>query len=514
MPDNVVINHTRIRHSNRGVGDYAESHSSREKNAENHSGDFMISFMALIRKVGIVLCGPIGFTLASLVSLYIAAILTPESSSNIENSDWLLKAAGLIILLRMVMKFISPTKESVPGIGTTLRFKRFILTELELSATLVALIFFVGWPATQQFLGIFIVLNLLLQLTLMPLSRLVVSGVTPLATNGSSPCARRVLIIGTGKQAKQAADIIADCPEMDTSLIGFLDFHRKGLWRYRDVPLIGHPDRLAEIVTNGHVDAIFLAVEQEDISSSQRLFQKAEEMGVTIAVMPSVFNTNIAKPSLVDISGLPALIYSSTPTNRVALFAKRVIDPLMALIGIIASSPFLIAVAIWIKLDSKGPVLFSQPRSGLNGKTFSLYKFRTMCNDAEEKKSTLQTLNEMSGPVFKIKDDPRISRLGKQLRKYSIDELPQLFNILKGDMSLVGPRPALPKEVSQYEPWQHRKLSVRPGLTCLWQVSGRNSIGFEEWMKLDLQYIDNWSLWLDAKLIARTIPTVLKGTGM
>jgi lipopolysaccharide/colanic/teichoic acid biosynthesis glycosyltransferase len=173
----------------------------------------------------------------------------------------------------------------------------------------------------------------------------------------------------------------------------------------------------------------------------------------------------------------------------------------------------MIAAAIAIKIDSRGPVFFKQTRSGINGKTFKLWKFRTMENDAEKKKAELLEKNEMSGPVFKISDDPRVTKVGRFLRKYSIDEFPQFLNVLRGDMSLVGPRPALPSEVAGFEPWQHRKLSVKPGLTCLWQADGRNSIDFEDWMKMDLKYIDNWSLWEDTKIIARTIPTVLKGSG-
>jgi len=174
----------------------------------------------------------------------------------------------------------------------------------------------------------------------------------------------------------------------------------------------------------------------------------------------------------------------------------------------------ILMTALFIKLDSRGPIFYKQTRCGLNGRQFSMYKFRTMCCDAEKQKDDLLHENEMSGPVFKIKDDPRVTRVGRFLRKFSIDEVPQFLNVLKGEMSLVGPRPPLPHEVAGFLPWQRRKLSVKPGVTCIWQVNGRNNIGFEEWMRLDLDYIDNWSLWLDAKIIARTIPTVIKGSGM
>ena len=176
-------------------------------------------------------------------------------------------------------------------------------------------------------------------------------------------------------------------------------------------------------------------------------------------------------------------------------------------------SPLMLLIALLIKLTSKGPVLFTQRRSGLNGRQFSLYKFRTMVNNAEELKSQLAQDNEMDGPVFKMKKDPRVTRLGSFLRKSSLDELPQLFNILKGEMSLVGPRPPLPEEVERYQLWQRRRLSMKPGLTCIWQVSGRNDISFDNWMKMDLDYIDNWSLLFDLKLISITVKEMLLGKG-
>lgn len=185
-------------------------------------------------------------------------------------------------------------------------------------------------------------------------------------------------------------------------------------------------------------------------------------------------------------------------------FIKRVLDILCSLVGLLILSPILVIVAILIKVDSKGPILFSQKRVGLNGHTFKMYKFRSMVIDAEELKNRLHEQNEMSGPMFKIKNDPRITKIGRFIRKTSIDELPQLINILKGEMSLVGPRPSLPKEVEEFEPWMRKRLAVKPGLTCYWQVMGRNSIGFEEWMKLDVKYVEDRSFLLDLKLIFKT----------
>ena len=184
---------------------------------------------------------------------------------------------------------------------------------------------------------------------------------------------------------------------------------------------------------------------------------------------------------------------------------KRVIDVVCSFVGVLVLSPLFVVIAIIIKFTSKGPVFFSQKRVGRDGKEFKMYKFRSMVVNAEELKEKLAAQNEMSGPMFKMKDDPRVTKVGKFIRKTSIDELPQLWNILKGDMSLVGPRPSLPKEVAQFEDWMYRRLEVKPGLTCYWQVSGRNNIDFEDWMKLDIRYVEERNFWIDIKLIFKTV---------
>jgi len=196
------------------------------------------------------------------------------------------------------------------------------------------------------------------------------------------------------------------------------------------------------------------------------------------------------------------------------LHIKQILDVIISTVLLVVLLPVFICLAILVKVTSKGPAFFKWCVIGKDGKPFTGYKFRTMIPNADHLKSDLLRSNEMSGPVFKMTDDPRITIVGKHLRKYSLDELPQLWSVLKGDMSLVGPRPAGPKEWEKYEDWHKRKLSVTPGITCLWQINGRNEIHeFDDWVKLDLEYIDNWSLWLDFKILLQTIPTVLKGTG-
>ncbi len=208
----------------------------------------------------------------------------------------------------------------------------------------------------------------------------------------------------------------------------------------------------------------------------------------------------------------PLLTFSAAPHDEIRLMVKRGIDIALASVGIIVLLPFMAIIALAVRLTSRGPAIFRQERCGLNGRKFMFYKFRSMCDNAEELKSSLQHLSHRS-TALKIPNDPRLTRLGRWLRKFSIDEWPQLWNVLRGDMSLVGPRPAVPDEVEQYKQWQRRRLRMRPGLTCLWAVAGRDQIDFETWMRMDMQYIDNWSLGLDAKILILTIPRVLTGHG-
>lgn len=216
---------------------------------------------------------------------------------------------------------------------------------------------------------------------------------------------------------------------------------------------------------------------------------------------------------LANADGFPVLAPTRTSYDELALGMKRGFDILVSTIVILLLSPLLLAIAAAIKLDWSGPVLFRQRRVGLNGREFVMLKFRSMHVDAEKRLAALLGLNEMSGPVFKMRNDPRTTRVGRFLRRTSLDELPQFWNVLNGDMSIVGPRPPLPTEVQKYQRWQLRRLSVKPGITCTWQIAGRNEIGFEQWMKLDLQYIDEWSLWRDFQICLKTIPAVLGARG-
>ena len=249
------------------------------------------------------------------------------------------------------------------------------------------------------------------------------------------------------------------------------------------------------------------------LAGLEEIFLLCEEEGVKTRVMLSFFPHVTSKVYLEALQDLPLLTFTTTPQNDYLLLVKNGIDLVLACVLLVLAAPLLALIALLVKTTSKGPIVFKQIRCGLGGREFVFYKFRSMVENAEATRSRLQHLNEMSGPVFKIGKDPRCTPVGRFLRKFSLDELPQLINILKGDMSFVGPRPPLPGEVENYQRWQRRRLRMKPGLTCLWQVRGRNEIDFDEWMKLDLQYIDDWSLLLDVKIALKTIPIVLLGKG-
>ena len=272
---------------------------------------------------------------------------------------------------------------------------------------------------------------------------------------------------------------------------------------------------LVEALHKHSVSRVIFAGGHSHLNQLQEAIGACETEGVEVWLVADFIKTSIAKPTFDLMGTRPMLVFRTTPEVSWALIMKGMIDRLGALILLILGIPMLIAAAVGIRLTSPGPVIFRQQRSGKNGRPFTMYKFRTMNTNAEMLRGELEVHNQMSGPVFKVEKDPRVTSFGRWLRKTSIDELPQLINVLRGDMSLVGPRPLPLYEVEKFEnSAQRRRLSVKPGLTCLWQISGRSNVtSFQEWVKLDLAYIDNWSIWLDIKILAKTVPAVLFGFG-
>jgi exopolysaccharide biosynthesis polyprenyl glycosylphosphotransferase len=277
---------------------------------------------------------------------------------------------------------------------------------------------------------------------------------------------------------------------------------------------------LSELVQMIHEHSIYgviLSAKRTYFEQVENVINACELEGVEVWLMADFFTTQISRTSFDELIGHPLLTFRSTPGASWPGVVKQVMDVAGAflLLILLIVIPVLPLIALLIKLTSRGPVLFKQQRSGQNGAPFMLYKFRTMVSNAEQFKHELEAMNEMRGPVFKLSKDPRVTRIGRFLRKFSLDELPQLWNVLRGEMSLVGPRPLPVDEVRRFNDLAHRRrLSVKPGLTCLWQVSGRNQIAdFQDWVRLDLEYIDHWSLWLDLKILLLTVPAVLRGTG-
>ncbi len=275
----------------------------------------------------------------------------------------------------------------------------------------------------------------------------------------------------------------------------------------------GTLDDFSAILHSTVVDAVLLLPGGISTSQVGHWIRQCETEGIEAWLLPEFLRTNLAEATLDELAGEPMILFSTTSKSSWALMFKRVLDIVLSGLALVLLFPLLLGIWIAIRATSPGPAFFVQRRSTLRGRTFDMFKFRTMVANAEQIRNELEHRNEVSGPVFKMKDDPRITPIGRWLRRYSLDELPQLWNVLKGDMSIVGPRPPIPAEVEKYEPWQRRRLSMRSGCTCLWQIGERNDLPFEEWMRLDLKYIDTWSLALDFQIMFKTVGAIFRGTG-
>jgi exopolysaccharide biosynthesis polyprenyl glycosylphosphotransferase len=333
--------------------------------------------------------------------------------------------------------------------------------------------------------------------------------------NRSARVARHVVIIGTNDRAVEIGARMHINSDWGYRLVGFVDdrwFSRKRLAGYS---IVSNFAGFSELLKNQVIDEVVICTPLKSLYDwSSRIFAQCELQGITVAYGSDPFSPTIGKVRVEHIGERPLVAVGGGRVDVVPRMIKRNIDIVVAFLLLVLLTPLMVVVALAIKCGSHGSVFFVQERVGLNKRRFHMFKFRTMTADAEAKLKLLEDRNEVNGPVFKIKRDPRVTTIGRILRRASIDELPQLFNVLKGDMSLVGPRPLSVRDYSGItEDWHRRRLSVRPGITCLWQVGGRNEIPFERWMQLDMEYIDRWCLLLDLKILARTIPAVFSGTG-
>lgn len=326
---------------------------------------------------------------------------------------------------------------------------------------------------------------------------------------------KMALVVGGDKRARRFIEATQQHADWGLDIVGFVDQSPERLAEEFDgARFLGTTEEMVAILHRHPVDEVIIALPVRAIQRIRRILALCKEEGVQARVVSDLFGVDGAKIRVDRIHDMPILTFSTVPTQEWQLLAKRAMDIMVSAILLVLLAPLFLIIAVAIKLTSPGPVFYEWKVMGLNKKPFSGYKFRTMVQNADELKAQLVSTNEMSGPVFKMKNDPRVTPAGRILRKFSLDELPQLWSVLKGDMSLVGPRPPLVTEVNRFERWQRRKLSIRPGITCLWQVNGRSQItDFDEWARLDLEYIDNWSLWLDFKVLLQTIPVVLFGRG-
>jgi exopolysaccharide biosynthesis polyprenyl glycosylphosphotransferase len=314
---------------------------------------------------------------------------------------------------------------------------------------------------------------------------------------------RRFILIGASEETVRMRAELKAKSEEAIEILAELDLNKTPL------------EELIAMLHEHAVNGVILSAKHSYFEQVEEVIRACEIEGVEAWLVAEFFKTQISRTSLDDFYGRPVLVFRTTPEASWQSVLKQLLDRIGAVVLLLVSSPFFLVIGVLIKIGSRGPVLFRQQRSGLNGAPFTIYKFRTMVTNAEQFQHELAAMNEMTGPVFKVTNDPRVTPIGKFLRKYSLDELPQLLNVLRGEMSLVGPRPLPVDEVKRFNDLAHRRrLSVKPGITCLWQVSGRNNVSdFRDWVRLDLEYIDNWSLWLDIKILWWTVPVVLTGVG-
>lgn len=325
---------------------------------------------------------------------------------------------------------------------------------------------------------------------------------------------RRVVIVGAGEVGRTVMRTIVARPDLGYRVVGFVDDNpNKGYTDIGRFKALGPLDNLPAILDEERPDEVIITLPWMYHRKIMGIVRDCERRNVRARIVPDLFQMSLTQVNVEDLGGVPLIGVRTVSISKGALLVKRLIDVTVAVVGLLLCAPLFGLIALAIRLDSPGPVIFRQTRVGLRGRHFEMYKFRSMHVGAQEQQDMLADLNEADGPIFKIRDDPRLTRVGRFLRRLSLDELPQLVNVLRGEMSLVGPRPPIPAEVEKYQEWHKKRLEAPPGMTGLWQVSGRSRLPFDEMVLLDIYYIENWSLWLDFKILMRTIPKVLLGEG-
>jgi exopolysaccharide biosynthesis polyprenyl glycosylphosphotransferase len=324
----------------------------------------------------------------------------------------------------------------------------------------------------------------------------------------------RAVIVGAGEVGRTVMRAMVAHPDLGYEIVGFVDDDpAKGTTDIGRFKGLGSLDNLAVLVQDEAIDEVIITLPWQYHRKIMAIMAQCERENVRARIVPDLFQMTLSRMTITEMAGIPLIGVRQVHISPFTRLMKRAVDVAFSLLVLIFTAPLMGLIAMAIKLDSPGPVLFRQGRMGKGGKPFTVCKFRSMMIGADEQKELLRDLNEADGPIFKIKDDPRVTRLGRWLRRFSLDELPQFYNVLRGDMSIIGPRPPLPEEVTQYQPWHMRRLEIAPGITGLWQVSGRSELPFDEMALLDIYYVEQWSPALDLKILLRTVPTILFGDG-
>ncbi len=460
----------------------------------------------------------VGLTLlAYIAAFYIKASLLPVKYSGVSGPpDYVIIAIFVVIIWFILLIFINT---DAPGTMKLFDLYGNIIKVVSAGIIILVLLLFLLKikDVSRLFLGIFYILNIVI----LVISKTIIYWSNKKSEkSGYNKC--NMLIIGSKERAVGAINLIGSM-KGQCAIIGCLDTKkdRVGKRVKDDVKVIGVVDDIQSLIIKNVVDEVIFAMPMYQIDNVEAYIQLIELMGIKVRIFPDwhihslFYQPRVAQIYFDELNGIPSMVLSSTSNRQRDLLVKLFSDYTVSGLMLLLLTPFLLIIAAMIKIASPGPVLFRQERVGLNGRIFNVYKFRTMVRDAEKKLAELKALNEADGPAFKIKNDPRIIPvIGKLLRKTSLDELPQLFNVFRGEMSLIGPRPPLPSEVAQYNIWHRRRLSMKPGITCIWQIQpNRNDLSFDQWMDLDLEYIDNWSLKLDVEVFFKTIFVMLLGHG-
>jgi exopolysaccharide biosynthesis polyprenyl glycosylphosphotransferase len=456
-------------------------------------------------------------TLLALISFWVAwevrsHLVLPRRLYPVSNYPWIVPlSVGIWLIVGLLAGIYREINEA--------DLRRLFADPLKVGLMATILLFAVTFAIKFQHLSrLLLVLYAAADLVAMTLFRLVARRFAG-ALRRSLAGLRSFLLVGEGPQVIEVARTIEAYETRGMRLLGFV---RTGsappASLEQSPPLHGsYPvfdlTQLPELLRQHVIDEVIFAISSDDLERLGESFLACEVEGVKTRVLLTFFPHVISKVYLERLGEKPLLTFATTPENEYLLLLKRALDFVLALTLLALLSPLMVLLALLIRMTSPGPALYRQTRCGLGGRKFTLYKFRSMRVDADLRREELEALNEVDGPVFKIARDPRCTAMGRLMRKFSLDELPQLVNIVKGDMSFVGPRPPLPEEVEKYERWQRRRLRMPPGLTCLWALEGRSRLNFRRWMELDLDYIDHWSLVLDCKILLKTVPIVLLGRG-